>query len=268
MTVAKITGRNNPLLKSIRLVSAGSHRAPKELVAVEGVRVLEEATKAGFPFEAVVLSERFGIAEREKSLLAAWQSGSVRTYSIGEKLFESLSSVQTSQGAIALVRVPEPGLNDIAPAENMLILCACGIQDPGNLGTLIRAAAAAGAHMVCTTRGTVSARNPKVLRSSAGAFFHIPVVEHVETADLQAFCNARSIRLYRSDARSGVSYTVADLRSSCAIMLGNEGSGMPEEQYAGYPAIRISMAEGIESLNVAMAGTIILFEAFRQRTGC
>jgi len=230
------------------------------------MRVLEEVNKAGCEIEAVVFSENFGTAPREKALLVTWYSRGVRTYRAGEKLFESVSSVQTPQGAIALVRIPKLTLDKVLAAKNALVLYACGIQDPGNLGTLIRAAAATGASLVCTTKGTVSARNPKAIRSSAGAFFQIPLVEHVDVPDFQNYCDAHSIRPYRADTRRGVLYTEADLQSSCAILLGNEGSGMAEEEFARFPAIRIPMAEGVESLNVAMAGAVILFEALRQRT--
>ena len=265
MTVIKPTGRNNPLLKTIRLVSSGSRRAPKQLVVAEGIRVLEEVCRAGCNVEAVVHSEHFGAKEREKDLLDGWLAKNVHICSISEKLFRSLSGVQTPQGAVALVRMPEQSLSAVVPTSNMLILCACEIRDPGNLGTLIRAAAAAGADLLCTTKGTVSARNPKVIRSSAGAFFHLPLVENIDMAEFRDFCTSRSIRLYRADAGAGISHTEADFHSSCAILLGNEGSGMPEEEFAGYSSIRIPMDEKIESLNVAMAGTIIVFEAMRQK---
>jgi TrmH family RNA methyltransferase len=265
MTVSKLTGRNNPILKTIRLVSSDSRRAPKQLIVAEGVRVLEEACRTGQTIDAVVLSEHFGDTERERDLLAAWSEKHVRIRSISDSLFKSVSSVQNPQGAIALVRMPERRLHEIIPVSNMLIVCAYAIQDPGNLGTLIRAAAAAGADLLCTTKGTVSVRNPKVVRSSAGAIFHLPLIENIDMADFRDYCSAHSIRLYRTDARRGTSHTQADLGSPCAILLGNEGSGVSGEEYAGCHSIRIPMDEKIESLNVAMAGTIILFEAFRQR---
>ncbi len=250
----------------MRLIASGSRRAPEQLVVAEGIRVLEEVNKSSCEIEAVVFSENFGTAPRERALLNTWDSRSVRTYRAGARLFESVSSVQTPQGAIALVRIPELSLNKVLAAKDALVLCACEIQDPGNLGTLIRAAAATGASLVCTTKGTVSARNLKAIRSSAGAFFRVPLVEHVEMPDFENFCVIHSIRLYRADAKKGVLYTEADLQSSCAILLGNEGKGMAETEFARFPAIRIPMAEGVESLNVAMAGAVILFEALRQRT--
>jgi TrmH family RNA methyltransferase len=265
MSVSQLTSRDNPLLKTIRLISSGSRRAPSHLVLAEGIRVLEQATRSKYEIEAVVFSEHFGSSERGQSLLQAWRSKGVRLFRTGAKLFESVSDVQNPQGALALMRVPETCLSEMAPVSNALILCACEIQDPGNLGTLIRAAAAAGATMTCTTKGTVSARSPKSVRASAGLFFHMPVVEHVETSDLLNHCARNSIRLYRTDTRQGSAHTETDLQSSCAIMLGNEAAGLSDSDLAEIPSIHIPMAKGVESINVAMAGTIILFEAFRQR---
>jgi RNA methyltransferase, TrmH family len=266
MTVSYIASKDNPLLKTIRRMMSGARRSPEQLVAVEGIRMLEEVNKAGCEIETVVYSELFGSDGREKSLLDAWLSKQITIYRTGEKLFQSISGVQTPQGAIALIRAPKLLLGDIMPSANALILCACEVQDPGNMGTLIRTAAAAGATMICTTKGAVSARNPKSIRSSAGAFFHLPVIEHADANDIQAYCNTHSIRPYRTDPRKGMLYTQADFRCPCAIFLGNEGSGMPQDATSGFTSIHIPMAEGVESLNVAMAGAVILFEAFRQRS--
>jgi TrmH family RNA methyltransferase len=265
MTVSRLASKNNPLLKTIRLMTSGSRRAPEHLVAAEGIRVLEEVNRAGCIIETVVCSEFFGKDVREKSLLDAWASKQIPVYRTGERIFQSISAVRTPQGAIALVRVPRRSLNDVAPSPNPFLLCACEIQDPGNLGTLIRTAAAAGVNLVCTTRGTVSARNPKSLRSSAGAFFRLPLIEHADVDTIRDYCGTHSIRPYRTSAREGMIYTKVDFCRPCAVFLGNEGSGLSQDAFAGFPSLHIPMAEGVESLNVAMAGAVILFEAFRQR---
>jgi RNA methyltransferase, TrmH family len=265
MTVSLLTSKYNPLLKTIRLITSGSRGAPEELAVAEGIRVLEEVTRLGCEMKAVVFAEHFGDDAREQKLLAAWLSKGIPAYKTGEKLFQSVSCVKAPQGAIALIQIPKFSLNHIVPSKNALILFACEIQDPGNLGTLIRTAAAAGASLACTSRGTVSARNPKAIRSSAGAFFRLPLVEHVEPNDFRDYCDLHSIQPYRTDTHEGILYTEADLRSPCAILVGNEGSGMTKEAFAEFPAIHIPMDEGVESLNVAIAGAILLFESFRQR---
>ncbi len=265
MAIQELTGRDNPLLKTIRLISTGSRRAPDHLVIAEGVRVLEEVNNTGHEIKAVLVSEDFGSVPRESYLLSQWRRRRLQIYKVNAKLFQSVSTVQTPQGAIALVKLPEISLDSVVPLANWLMVLACGIQDPGNLGTLIRTAAASGANLACTTKGTVSAQSPKAIRASAGSFFCLPVVEHVEIAEFRHYCEVHAIRAYRTDAREGVIYTEAGLKSPCAILLGNEGGGISEGDFSAFPAVHIPMAEGIESLNVAIAGAIILFEVRRQR---
>ena len=265
----QLTGKDNPLLKTLRKLNRNPEKGAGGQLAVEGVRVLEEAEKSGCEIDAVVITESFGREPREKNLLKRWHARGIRVFQVNEKLFASVSAVQAPQGALALVRAPRHTLDAIfdaiQPQERVLILCACGIQDPGNLGTLIRTGAAAGADMVLTTTGTVSARNPKTLRASAGAFFNIPVIEHLETLELLSYCERNNIRMYRTDAQAGVRHTQADLASSCVIFLGNEGAGVNEADFALIPAVHIPMPGNTESLNVAAAGAILMFEAVRQR---
>ncbi|MBN2241280.1 MAG: RNA methyltransferase [Acidobacteria bacterium] len=263
--VHRLTSKNNPLLKRIRLLASASRRAPEEVVLAEGTRVLEEAVRSGYSFEAVVSTVEFGSNSREAALLRSLKSRRVPFYQVGQGIFRSVSCLKSPQGAIALVKAPRAALPPQKDPD-ALVLYACGIQDPGNLGTLIRTAAAAGASLFCTSKETVSAGNPKAIRSSAGAFFHLKPVEHVDFPDFLDYCVNHSIRLYRTDAREGVPHTESDLKSPCAILLGNEGSGMNKNDYPGLPAIRIPLAAGIDSLNVALAGAVILFEASRQRS--
>jgi TrmH family RNA methyltransferase len=265
MVISQLTSRNNPLFKTIRLVSSGSRGAPRDLVVAEGIRVLEEVHRCNSQIKAVIVSEGFGASCREEDLLKDWISRNVRICRTESKLFRSLSDVRTPQGVVALVRVPPLSLDQAPPAPRALIVLACGIQDPGNLGTLIRTAAAAGGSLLCTSKGTVSARKPKAIRASAGAFFHLPIVEQTEIPEFMNYCKRHQIRVLRTDTHEGLPHTEADLASPCAILFGNEGSGIASEGVAGIAAIHIPMAQGVESLNVAMAGAVLLFEAARQR---
>jgi RNA methyltransferase, TrmH family len=265
MAVAELTSRDNPLLKTIRLITSGSKRSPEELVLAEGIRVLEEAIKADCSLEAAIFSDQFGSLPRERELMNSLHSQKTPLYKVNARLFKSVSSVQTPQGVMALIRAPHLRLSDVNPGESPLILYCSGIQDPGNMGTLIRTAAAAGVAVVCTEKGTVSARNPKSIRASAGAFFHLAPVESVEILDFLEYCRSRFIQPYRTDVQEGLNYMEADLRRPCAILLGNEGSGL-SKNLSGVPSIRIPMNKRIESLNVAVAGAILLFEAARQRS--
>lgn len=266
MAISRLTSKENPLFKAIRLVGSGSRRAPEGLAVAEGNRVLAEVNSCGCRIDSVLVSDGFGNSGKEEALLHSWLSKGVRICRTSENLFCCASDVRAPQGAIALVHFPERKLEAAPPGRHPLIVFACGIQDPGNLGTIIRAAAAAGASLVCTGRETVSPRNPKAIRASAGTVFRIPIVEQADMRQFMAYCESRSIRAYRTDVREGVPHTRADLKSPCAIVLGNEGGGIALDTCATLPALRIPMAQGVESLNVAMAGAIVLFEALRQRT--
>ncbi len=267
MKVTELTSRDNSLFRLVRLAATQGRRAPRDLVLAEGIRSVEEAAAARFAVEAVVYSTDFGATVRESALLTALSARGAKVYRTSARLLKSVSEVQTPQGILGLVRVPVVTLGGLPRVPQALILCACGLQDPGNLGTLIRAAAAAGASLVCTTTGTVSARNPKTVRASAGAFFRIPVAEHLALPELLAHCRSNSITVYSMDVRGATSYTDADYRPACAILLGNEGQGLEISARAGMAGIRIPMAAGVESLNVGVAGSLVLFEAFRQRGG-
>jgi len=267
MAVIELSSARNPLLKTVRLVAAQSRRAPPDLVLAEGLRVLEEASASGHTITSAILSGEFGTTPRQQALVAGWSAAGTPMYHAGVNVLRSISSVLEPQGAIALVHVPAARLSDVRPESVTLLLCACGIQDPGNLGTLIRTAAAAGCSLACTTPDTASPRNPKAVRASAGAFFRLPVAEGVPPAEILRFCHAHGLQAYRTETRSGIDCFRADLRSPFALLLGNEARGIASGKWSELPPLRIPMAGGVESLNVAAAGAVILFEALRQRRG-
>ncbi len=265
MPIIKIRSLQNPLIKTVRLIATRSKRAPQELVLAEGLRVLEDTVRSGCRITAAIISEGFGGTRREESLVRTLESAGTRLYRTTDRLLRSLSEVVEPQGVIGLVTVPCLKLTDVKIGPQALILCLCGLQDPGNLGTLIRSAVAAGVSMVCTTSATVSARNPKAVRSSAGAFFSAKVIERVTPEDLLAFYRTRGLTVYRTDAGRGVEYYRADLSMPLALLLGNESHGFRERDWERIPALRIPLVGGVESLNVGTAGAVILFEALRQR---
>ncbi len=265
MSVPLLTSKENPIVCTIRLVASQARRAPRDLVLAEGIRVLEAATYSGCEMEAVLIGERFGEVARESVLLREWHGKGVHIRRAGAPLLKSLSDVVSFQGALALVRMPSCTLACLDDASRPLILCLCRLQDPGNLGTLLRTARAAGVSCVCTIPGTVSVRNPKAIRASAGACFSLPIVEALKPSTLIDFCSARHIPMFLADARAQRSCWTADMSGSAAILLGNEARGLPEAEWSGVPGIRVPMVSGVDSLNVATAGAVLLFEAQRQR---
>jgi len=265
MEIPLLSSRDNPLVQKIRLVATQARRAPADLVLAEGLRVLEEATGAERPLEAVLVDQGFGSSRREKNLLMAWFRQGVPVRRAAPALLKKLSAVISHQGALALVRVPPGTLSTVQTVADPLILCLCGIQDPGNIGTLLRTARATRVSWVGCVKGTVSARNPKAVRASAGAFFSLPVIENLSADELIEYCRIRRIAMYRADPQRGMSCWEVDLRRAVAILLGNEAHGVDDKAWRGIPGVRIPMAAGVESLNVSAAGAVLLFEALRQR---
>jgi TrmH family RNA methyltransferase len=265
MPAARLTGKNHPVIRRMRAVAAQARRAPPDLVLAEGLRVLEEALRSPWPVEALAASASFGRSPREAALLSACEQAGARIFRVADRLMRSLSTVRSPQGALALVSFPRRPLPPPAPAPPPLIVAACGLQDPGNLGTLLRMARATGVTLVCTTPGTVSPRNPKAVRASAGALFHVALVEDVAPQDLRDWCAGCGIRIYRAAAGEGRACWEVDLRAPCAVLLGNESAGVDARAWNNPPAVRVPMAAGVESLNVAAAGAVIMYEAWRQR---
>ena len=255
MEIPSLSSHDNPLVRTIRLVATQARRAAADLVLAEGIRVLEEATSAGCPLEAVLVDQDFGSSQREKELLLAWSRKRVPVRRATPALLRKLSDVLSPQGALALVRVPLHTLATVRMVADPLILCLCGIQDPGNLGTLLRTARATQVSWVGSLKGTVSARNPKAIRASAGAFFSLAVVEDLSAAEIIDHCRARRIRIIRAAPQRGRSCWEVDFRGPAAILLGNEAHGVDDEAWRGIPGVRIPMA----------AGAVLLFEALRQR---
>ena len=185
---------------------------------------------------------------------------------VPDRLFERVAQTQNPQGIAGLVELPPHNLDTILGGENLLLLVACGLQDPGNLGTLMRSASAFGASALFTLHETVSPFNPKVVRSSAGAIFHLPILAGLAANELLNRLRAAQVRIIAADRHSPLSLCQADLRGSLAIMVGKEASGLPPEiAREASLLLSIPIRPGMDSVNVATAAGIFLYEVARQR---
>lgn len=258
-----VTSRANARVKQLRAAFAGHARLSGGLVAIEGENLLREALDSGLPLKTIFLSERIAPPE--------WLPRGVELLVLAEEVFASAVDTQHPQGIAALLVPPVWKIESALPANDnaALLLVAAGLQDPGNLGTLIRSAEAFGATAVLTTAGTVSEWNQKALRASAGSVFRVPVV--AITAEELIALKSRGVRLLAAVAPNpdsgSESAADAGLTNACALMIGNEGAGLGEEWLALADArISIPTPGRVESLNAAVAGSLLLYEASRQRT--
>ena len=253
-----VTSRANARVKQLRAAFAGHARLSGGMVAIEGDNLLQEALRSGLPLKTIFLSERVSPP--------AWLPRAVELLLLAEDVFASAVDTQHPQGIAALLLPPRWQMPPTA-APNALFLVTAGLQDPGNLGTLIRSAEAFGATAVLTTPGTVSEWNQKALRASAGSVFRVPVVQ--TNANQLLALKSQGVRLLAAVAPQDGSESVAevDLAQACALLIGNEGAGLGVEWLAlANQRITIPMPGAVESLNAAVAGSLLLYEASRQRT--
>ncbi len=255
----QIESSANPYYKYLKSLSRKSVRDKEGVFLAEGERFLSELPP-DWETECLV----FSAAYAEKGL-ERWAGRAPKTVVLGKGLFESLSDTQTPQGVLAVCRQRTYRLEDVLSVPDGLFLLAENLQDPGNLGTIIRTADAAGASAVLLSRGSVDLYNPKVLRSTMGSCFHIPVLQNLELYDMIEACRSRSIPVYAADL-AGESPYATNLRHSAAILIGNEAAGLSEQARAWADGrLTLPMPGRAESLNAAVAASVLLYEALRQR---
>ena len=275
MLIEKITSKQNPLIKRLRRVRTGNEN---HHVFIEGVRLIEDALEAGVHFESVAFTPTLEASERGARLLDRLLHVPCRGAFISQQVLEAIADTESPQGVVAVVSRPHRDVEEMFESSPPLLVIADGLQDPGNLGSIVRTAEAAGASGVLTTRHTVDPFNLKALRASMGSAFRLPVAAHIKPEVLAQVCKERGVRLLatRPQARpliedvanlqTVLTYTDADLTGPLAFVLGREASGLSEGMSTqAEEFLHIPMAAGIESLNVAAAATVLLYEAARQR---
>lgn len=265
----RIEGRHNPLVKELRQAFAHAELTDKGDCAIEGLRIVEEAIRSGLQFRAVLFRESSqNLAQR---LLP--QIGShVETLLLPDKLFDGAVPSDTPQGVAALVRLKEFSLDDILERLQLgPVIAVIGLQDPGNLGTIMRSAEAFGSAGIVLGEGTVSPLNSKVIRASAGSIFRLPVVTVKSAGGLDKITNRMreaSIRLIATSSHKGTPLDQAKLTGPSAVFVGSEGSGLPRGLMAQVDElVAIPHTAQVESLNAGVAGSIVLYEGARQRRG-
>jgi len=270
-----ITSKDNKWLKLFRSALRGTGPAGDELLGVEGPKLVEEAIRSGLEAHALLVSVT-GEREMEKIFRAAGQSEAGisrdRILKTSDKMFESVAGTETPQGVAALFRQPVWGLEDVLRGDTPLVVVLTGIQDPGNLGTILRSAEAFGATGAVTTRGTADPWSPKAIRASAGSALRLPIVRGIATPILLAQLKMHQIKVVAASSQSskdsagGTDDLRSALRGPTALFIGAEGAGLPAEvEHAADMTISIPMSETVESLNAAVAASLLLYEAARLR---
>jgi TrmH family RNA methyltransferase len=259
-----VSSRQNALVKELRKAFIQNEPSADGSMAIEGIRVIEEAIRSGLKFQAVFFSES---GQNHAARLLPQIGGHTETLLLPDEVFASSVHTQTPQGVAALVKLKSARLEEIveASAHDLLLVAVAGIQDPGNLGTIIRSAEAFSARAVLLGEGTVSHFNPKVARASAGSLFREPVLR-VELDQLLPALKQRGIGVLATSSHKGVPLPEASFSGARIIIVGNEGAGVPAKLAAqADQLLRIPHDPRVESLNAGIAASIVLYEAARQR---
>lgn len=257
-------GRASQVVREVRsLARDAAERRERGLLVAEGVHLAQEALKDPAAIRLALLSPRILRSEEGREVRRRLTRGSVPSKRVDDALLSSLGDVESHQGVLLILSRPQWREADLlsGPAPPR-VLAACGVQDPGNLGALARIAEAAFCSgMVCAGAGA-DPFSPRSLRAGAGALLRLPVVEIASASEAALALRRLGFKLVGASPRGVTGYRDADLRGALALFVGSEGSGLPAEARERLDAeVRIPIRDGVESLNVAAAAAVILFEA-------
>lgn len=280
MVEEAIKSRKNPLVVRARAVRDGRE---KGLVFVEGVRLCEEALRAGVEFEFAFFSHSLEEGERGALLVERLRESCPRVVAASDEVVASASDTTTPQGIIAIARRPRTGVDVIEHSHvdlikhahagvtgrvgaTPLVVIIHAANNPANVGAMLRVAEAAGATAVITTKGSADPLSPKALRGSMGSAFRLPLWTGATFDESLRWCADNNVETIAAAADATRLHTEIDWTRPCAVVLGPEADGLSEEEAsAADERVRIPMCEPVESLNVAVALGVILYEAARQR---
>lgn len=261
MEPALVTSGNNRWVRLARALATSHGRDKHQAFLVEGVRAVSAVIALEQALVVLVDNDQL---HRESLVELLHKANEVPVIRVSTAVFLTLCDTQTPQGVLAVVKdiaIPLAPLLALAPR---LVVVSASIQDPGNLGTLVRIADAVGAGAVVATRGTVDLYNPKVVRATMGSLFHLPVCRDVEDGALIDELSRRGYSIVAADVQGAIAHYDLAYRPPLAVVFGNEGSGLPSLWREHAELVRIPMPGRAESLNVSVAAGVLLYEVHRQ----
>jgi RNA methyltransferase, TrmH family len=259
-----ITSPSNPAVRAARKLARPSARTRADgRFLLEGPEGIRAALEAGHRPDSLLATER--AAARHAGLVNLARQRGAQVTLVAEPVLAALAATTTPQGLVAVLPSVLRPLEALPPSPRLVCVLA-EVRDPGNAGTVLRAADAFGADAVVTTRGSVDLQSPKAARATAGSLFHLPVVAGAPWPALRAALRQRGLRLVGADAHAAATVDQAPLADPVALVLGNEAHGLPAEVAADLDLlVRVPLAGRAESLNLAADAAVLLYEATRDR---
>jgi len=260
-----ITSSQNPVVKEIKSLKNRKYRDEKGLFFIEGTRFVREALLENADICKIAITDKFHDNPPNKDLLDSIKHAGYEICILTERLFKEISDTENPQGILAVIRKKTYSFERVL-SESSFILFLDSLQDPGNLGTIIRTADAAGADGIILSKGCVDLYNPKVLRATMGSIFHIPVLQAADLVEAIGIVRAKGFGVYAAHLKGKVNYFDVDMKKRTAIIIGNEANGISEEISAQADMlVRIPMPGRAESLNASVAAGLLMYEVVRNR---
>lgn len=255
-----ITSTSNQQIKKLSLLmKKAKERKEQGLFVVEGVKMFGEAPREWLA--GVYVSEQFVSNEEHRKLLS-----DVQYEIVADSVFRAVSDTQTPQGILAVVRMPKYTMDDMLRGDKTHLLILESVQDPGNLGTMVRTGEGAGITGVVMNRTTVDLFNPKTIRSTMGSIYRVPFVVADDLEQTLQMLKKKGVRLYAAHLKGQKQYDAFDYTGATGFLIGNEGNGLSDEiANAADSYIRIPMEGQVESLNAAISASLLMYECNRQR---
>jgi len=255
----RISSRQNAVVRQFRDVAQG---VVPDAMLLDGDHLIQEALASGVTVDVAAFSERLA----DSRLAASLQSAGTRVVVVSSAVLDAMSPVRSPTGVVAIAKRPAAGLQDAIAKSPALVLMLYDVQDPGNVGAVVRAAEGCGATGVVCSEHTADPFGWKALRGSMGSTFRLPVATRQALPAAIAAARTSGLRVFATTARGGTPLPECDLRVPAAILLGGEGGGLPADLVdAADATLTIPMQPPVESLNVAIAAALVVYEAARQR---
>ena len=265
----QITSAQNPRFKSLRSLRLRKYRQREGLFFIEGIRIVEEALTANAPVETLVYAPDLLVSERARTIVERLDPA--RCLALSGDLFRTLSQREAPQGIAATVQIKDPPLSEIPLGDDLLVIVAYQLRDPGNLGTIIRTADAAGATGIVVVEPSVDLYDPGTVRATMGSLFALPIVRLADWAVLSRwFDDLRAagvpLQVVASSAHATQLHFEADYRRPLVLLVGSERRGLPQAvRESADIQVRLPMSGRATSLNVAAATAALVYEIVRQR---
>lgn len=264
--ILKINSSDNGTIKHVRELKKKKYRQKYSEYIVEGIRIIRDALASNKKIQYILFDEKLYTVAGGEALLNDLMGNNIKIYEIPNKIYMNLSDTQNPQGIMAILPMEDYDLDHVLDDSKDLFLVLDRVQDPGNLGTIIRTADAAGFSAVILAKGCVDLYNLKTIRSTMGSIFHFPIIQGDETMDIIKKLKSKDIKIVSTSLETEKYYDEVNYNERTAFIIGNEANGVLEEVLeCSDELVKIPMMGKAESLNASIAASIMMYEAVRQK---